>query len=384
MNASRPTLQQVARLAGVAPATASLVLNRRPGTRITPATAQRVRDAAQELGYFPDPTARSLRTGKSLTIGFVSDEVATTRYASALIRGAIDVADRAGNVVLINECDFGKSRLEQAVGALVSRRVDGLIFALMKARHVTVPRLPDSLKAVIVNGTATVAGTDWRLPAVLPDESVAGERAVTHLLECGHRRIAVIGRDEVAAASPEVSVCIGVRFAGIDTALAGAGLQPVLEVPGGVWEPPLGARGFHEVSQFNSDHPGEPITAVIAANDRIAFGFFQAAAHAGVSIPEDVSVISFDDEVLASYLDPGLTTVALPYLEMGQKAAQLVLQPRELRGEKMSRAYNRPRALADERPAGATGEALLVDMPLVERCSVAKADGSSEAVVPGA
>lgn len=370
MSSPRPTLQQVAQLAGVAPGTASLVLNRRPGTRISEATAERVRRAADKLGYFPDPTARSLRTGKSLTIGFVSDQVATTRFASAMIRGAIDVAERAGNVVLISECAFDGPHLNEAVSALVSRRVDGLIFALMKARHVTVPRLPDSLKAVIANGTATVAGTDWRLPAVLPDEAVSGERAARYLLERGHRRIALLGRDE-SAADPKTSVCIGVRMASIDAAFARAGVEIALEVPGGVWEPPLGAQGCAEVRRFNEQHPQDPITAVIAGNDRIAFGFFQAAARAMLRIPEDISVISFDDEVLASYLEPGLTTVALPYLEMGRKAAQLVLTPRELRGEKMGRECNRPRGLTETGPAGAAGEALLVDMPLVARSSVA-------------
>ena len=367
----RPTLAQVAKAAGVTPGTASLVLNQRPGTRITPATAERVRAAAAELGYHPDPTARSLRTGKSRTIGFISDEVATTRFASALIRGAIDVAEKSNNLVLINECSFDPKRLDAAVSALVSRRVDGLVFALMKSRHVTVPRLPASLKAVIANGTATVAGTDWQLPAVLPDETVSGASAAEYLLARGHRRIALVGRDE-AACDSEVSVCISVRMASIDAALAAAGVELALEVPGSVWEPPLGAQAFAAIRDFNRAHADAPITAVIAGNDRIAFGLFQAAAHAGVRIPEELSVISFDDEVLASYLDPGLTTMALPYLEMGRRAAQLVLEPTELRGVK--RVHTGAAAHARMFP-GPVGEAFVVDMPLVERASVSAPRG---------
>lgn len=376
MNSRRPTLAQVAKEAGVSPATVSLVLNKRPGTRISEATARRVRAAADKLGYRPDPTARSLRTGRSLTVGFVSDEVATTRFASALIRGSIDVAERSGNLVLINECPFDAERLERAVGGLVSRRVDGIIFALMQARHVTVPRLPDSMKAVIVNGTATVAGTDRQLPAVLPDEPVAGRRAAEYLLARGHRRIALVGRNDEML-DPSVSVCVPVRMAAVDSAMAEAGLDLTMEVQGSVWEPPLGARAFERVQAFNAEHPEEPVTAVIAGNDRIAFGFFQAAAHAGVRIPEEISVMSFDDEVLASYLDPGLSTVAIPYLEMGRAATELVLEPRKMRGRKHTRTgvqAEEARAAAAAFP-GPVGEAYLVDMPLVERESVAPVRG---------
>lgn len=330
----RVTLADVARRAGLSPTTVSMVLNDRPNARIPSETAERVRQAADELNYVPDATARELRTGRTQTIGFLSDEVTLTRYASAMIRGILDAGDARDQVVVMAEADQHWSRLERAIALLRSRRVDGLLFGLMRARLVELPGLDGSLPGLIINGRAE------GLRSVLPDEYQAGRAAVAHLVAHGHRRIAFIGRSP-SHLDPAVSVTIGRRLAGIDEGMAEAGLRFVDEAPGHDWEPDLGYAGASAILQRSPQ-----VTAILAANDRIAFGVYQAAQAAGRSLPDELSVMSFDDEQLAGYLRPGVTTMQLPYLAMGRAGMELILD------------------------GDLTGPEVLVPMPLIERDSV--------------
>ena len=118
---------------------------------------------------------------------------------------------------------------------------------------------------------------------------------------------------------PDISATIGARYAGIDDAMAEGGLTFAHQVTGTNWEPDLGYRGLLEIIDVAS------VTAVVTANDRVAFGVYQAAAEQGLRIPYDLSLISFDDEYLASYLRPQLSSMQIPYLEMGRLAMDLVL-----------------------------------------------------------
>ncbi|WP_179129729.1 LacI family DNA-binding transcriptional regulator [Corynebacterium pacaense] len=352
----RATIADVAARAGTSITTVSLVLNKRKGSRISESTARRIHEAAEELNYSANPTARSLRTKKSRTIGFISDEVTVTRYASALIRGCIDVAERTGNTVLISECSFGADPLSATIEAMNTRNVDALVFALMRAHHIEIPTLPASVNAVILNGTATVAQpgeNPWNLPSVLPDEFEAGITAGRRLTSAGHRHIALIGRDD-RHGDPAFSVTVTERMRGLDTALAEEGLRFRQEIHDTEWEPELGYRGAMEILGRNNTLPvDERITAIVAGNDRIAFGVYQAAQRCNYSIPRELSVISFDNEILATYLRPGLTTLELPYLEMGLTGTSLILEPTTLRRHKNDRT------------------SLLVPMPLIERESIA-------------
>ncbi len=119
--------------------------------------------------------------------------------------------------------------------------------------------------------------------------------------------------------SPHWPVTIGSRYAGLDAALAEVDLEFAHQVDGRYWEPDFGYRGAQEI--FDNT----PVTVVVAANGRVAFGIYQAAQERGLRIPEDISVVSFDDEYLASYLHPALTTIQIPYIEMGRTAMKLVL-----------------------------------------------------------
>ncbi|MCB0911372.1 MAG: LacI family DNA-binding transcriptional regulator [Propionibacteriaceae bacterium] len=311
--AKRATLADVARLAGLSTTTVSMVLNDRPNTRLSAEAAERVRAAAAKLNYRPNPAARGLRIGKTRTVGFISDEVTITRYASAMIRGLLEVAEERDHTVLITESGRRADRIANALELMLDRQADGIVFGLMGAKQIELPPLSIDVPVVISNATSTGGH-----PCVLPDEFRAGHDAASHLLERGHRRIGFIGRSE-ALLDPALSVTIGVRYAGLDAALAEHGLTFAHQVDGRYWEPDFGYRGAHEI--FDA----APVTAIVAANDRVAFGVYQAAQERGLRIPEDLSVVSFDDEYLASYLRPQLTTMQIPYLEMGRTAMELVL-----------------------------------------------------------
>lgn len=308
----RATLADVAQLAGLSKTTVSLVLNDRPNSRLSAEAAERVRAAAAKLNYRPNPAARGLRMGKTRTVGFISDEVTITRYASGMISGLLDEAEARDHTVLISESGRRVDRITKALELMQDRQADGIVFGLMGAKLIDIPPIPD-LPVIVVNGRSRVGH-----PCVLPDEYEAGLTAVRHLVERGHRRIAFIGRSE-ALLDPTLSVTIGTRYAGLDAGMSEAGLEFVLQVEGMYWEPELGHRGGGEILDTTD------ATAIVAANDRVAFGVYQAAQERGLRVAQDISVISFDDEYLASYLHPGLTTLQIPYLEMGRVGMELVL-----------------------------------------------------------
>ena len=310
----RVKLADVAKLSGVSPTTVSMVLNDRPNTRLSEETAERVRAAAAQLNYRPNPSARGLRVGKTATVGFISDEVTITRFASAMIRGLLDVAEQREHTVLISESGRRPARIAQALEVMLDRRPDGIVFGLMGAKQIEVPKIPSDIPVVLLNSTSTEGH-----PYVLPDEYQAGQAAARVLLDQGHRRIALIGRS-AALLKPEVSVTVGARYAGIDDALAEFGVELVGQIEGMVWEPDLGFDGVHRLLDG-----GASFTGLICLNDRLAFGAYQALQERGLRVPHDVSVVSFDDEDLASYLRPKLTTMRIPYLEMGRRAMEMVL-----------------------------------------------------------
>lgn len=315
-HARRPTLADVARRAGMSTAAVSMILNDRPGSRLSAEAASRVRAAAAELGYRPNPAAQSLRLGRTRTIGFVSDQVTITRYASGMIRGILDAAKAHGHTVLITETGEA-GELVEAVQEMTDRRVDGLLIGLMAARMIDVPSVPAGLPLVLVNGASEEGH-----PSVLPDERIAGAAVAQHLLDLGHRRIGLIGELPAVAGDPRRSATIGERFAGIASALDGAGALAVsTELPS--WSPEV---GYEYAGRLLDDRPD--LTALIAANDNIAFGIYQAVADRGLRVARDVSVISFDDEELAAYQRPGLTTARLPYEEMARRGVEMLLGDR--------------------------------------------------------
>lgn len=320
--ARRPTLADVAKLSGLSKTAVSLILNNRPGTRLSEDAVERAHAAAAQLGYKPNPAAQSLRSGKTRSIGFISDQVTITRFASAMVRGTLRAAKELGHTVLIAETGDHVSQLEEAFDEMIDRRVDGVIVGLMAARMVDVPAAPHGVPVVIVNGT-----TPDDLPSVLPDEYAAGRAMATLLLEAGHRRIGFIGDVPHIAGDLRRSATIARRLAGIREALADRDVTPV-EVVVDDWTPQIGYAEAHRMLSAHRD-----LTAVIAATDGVAFGVYQAIADLGLHVPHDISVVSFDDEELANLVRPGLTTARLPYEEMARHGVEMLLGDRELAHE---------------------------------------------------
>ncbi|AQU64997.1 LacI family DNA-binding transcriptional regulator [Streptomyces niveus] len=337
MPPKRVTLADVARRAGLSTSAASMILNGRPDTRLSADAHARVNEAAAELGYRPNVAARGLRTDKTLTIGFISDVVATTRFASGLIRGALDAAQRAGHVILVLETGGDPARESEAIGAVLDRQVDGIIFAVMRARELFVPEIPSTTRVVMLNAT------NKKHPvSVLPDELTGGGSAVKLLADAGHREgIALIGHNEEAERDLFRSTTVAQRITGIRAEMAARGMRFAAEESCWEWEPHHGYDVTHALLERRSD-----IRALLCMNDRLAFGAYQALADHGLSVPHDVSVVSFDNDELASYLRPGLTTVGLPHEAMGRASVEILL--------------------AQRRPS----DSRLIPMPVIERRSV--------------
>jgi LacI family transcriptional regulator len=316
MSRSRATLADVARLAGLSKTAASMVLNGREGTRLSAEAHRRVFAAAAELGYRPNVAARSLRTQKTSTLAFISDIVATTRFAGDMIRGALDAAREHDHVLLIAETQGDESFEQNAIEAMLDRQVDGVIYAAMATRQLVVPTALLTRPTVLLNA----ASTDGR-PCVLPDDEQAGHTVAAALIEAGHRdRIGLIGRNRLKERDPEVSLAARARLRGIERTLKAAGVGLCANVSCHDWLPEHGYAAMRSMLRTPT-----PPTAVICMNDRLAFGAYQALTEAALDIPRDMSVISFDDDAIAAWLRPGLSTAALPHEQMGRRAVELLL-----------------------------------------------------------
>ena len=297
--------------------------------------------AASQLGYRPNVAARALRTDKTRSIAFISDYVATTRYASGLIRGALEGADKANHVMLVLETGGEPAREVQAIEAALDRQVDGIIFAAMRAREVFVPDLPANTPVVMLNGTSS------RFKAlVLPDEFEGGRAAVNLLHTAGFRDgIALIGHNEMVERGLFRSETVAGRLTGIRHEMATHGMAFIAEESCWEWEP---HHGYEIMARLLRQ--GTRPSALLCLNDRLALGAYQALAEAGLSIPNDISIVSFDNDEIAAYLRPGLTTIALPHDEMGRQAVNRLL-------------------------AGQTDGSTFVPMPIVTRDSIKQHSG---------
>ncbi|MFF5228563.1 LacI family DNA-binding transcriptional regulator [Dactylosporangium sp. NPDC000521] len=332
MTAGRVTLLDVARRAGVSRTTASFVLTGRRDMRISADAEQRVLRAARELDYRPNLTARSLRTRVTQTIGLVSDTIATDAFAGEIIRGSTATALARQHLIFIGETEGDPATEKRLVQDMLDRGVDGFLYAAMYTREIRIPSALRGHPVVLVN---CVTG-GRRAVSVVPDELAAGRSAASALLAAGHTGgIHILGEPATHVYAARH------RRTGIDETLAAAGLRVAGTIECPWWPEPA----YEAVRALLAGGP--PMTALICLNDRLAMGAYQAAASAGLRIPEDLSVVAFDDSDLASWLRPQLTSVALPHFELGRRAVELLLDPDRTPGTR------------------------LVDMPLRSRASIA-------------
>jgi LacI family transcriptional regulator len=312
----RPKLADVAKHAGLSITTVSMVLNDRPNSRISEEARSRVLESALELNYRPNISAKTLKTSKNNMIGFISDEVATTRFASGLIRGALKASLSSNHAMLVMETGGDYALEVEAFNTLSDRQVDQIIFASMRAREIELPPVSQSTRIVMLNATNQLHPL-----SVLPDEFQGGRTAITALLENRRKpRIALIGKNRRVEESIFDSITIPLRVSGMKEQLKLLGASIEIEIETNSWDPEDGFEATEKLLKSRSD-----ITALICMNDRLAFGAYQAISNSMKSIPSDIAIVSFDNDPLGSHLKPGLTTVALPHEEMGSKAVKLLL-----------------------------------------------------------
>lgn len=313
---TRVRLADVAKAAGVSPATVSLVLNDAE-SRISDETKERVRRVADEVGYSPNPIARSLRTRVTGTIGLVSDRIATTPFAGRMLAGAQEVARENGRLVILVDTDGHPEIESDAISTLVNHRVDGMVYASMYHRVIPAP-------AGLPAGTVFLdcRPEDGGYPAVVPDDYAGGRVATQELVDAGHRRIAFIDNDEDRPVAAEL------RLRGYLDVLAENGIEPDPALH--VFSPTSAAGGQQASAALFALAPERRPTGVFAYNDRIAAGVVTWAHRHGIRIPDDLSVVGYDDQQLvAAELDPPLTTVSLPHAAMGRWAMEVALGLRE-------------------------------------------------------
>jgi LacI family transcriptional regulator len=313
LTAPRIRLLDVAQRAGVSRTTASFVLTGRRDMRISADAQQRVLQAARELNYRPNLLARSLRTNMSQTIGLISDVIASEPFAGDEVRGCLATAVQHQHLLFVGESEGDAEVEKQLVQAMLDRGVSGFIYGSMYTRRTSVPRALRDQPLVMMN---CLPRGRFSTASVVPDERAAGRMAAEALLEHGHTdRIYLIGE------TPPGVIAGQERHAGITEVLGAQGLQL------GGWQTCLWWPGPADQAVTELLASGAKPTALICLNDRVAMGAYHALRRARKSIPRDVSVISFDDSDLAEWLDPGLTSLALPHFELGRRAVELLMDP---------------------------------------------------------
>ncbi|MGN7149564.1 LacI family DNA-binding transcriptional regulator [Arthrobacter sp. SAFR-179] len=303
-------IKDVAVAAGVSATTVSHVLNEVSYARVSQETRNKVRSAAEQLGYGPNRLAQALRTQRTGVLGLLSEDIATTPHAGRIILGADEAARARGyNLMVINTSGSASLESRRAdVEALLERRVDGILYATMYHRSVELPPNLGSVPSILVDSVAA----DGDIIAVIPDEAGGARVAVRALLEAGHTRIGFINNTTEVPSTR-------LRLQAFRATLTEAGLDgdaaPVESAASD-------AQGGYEAARRILAGE-EPPTGLFCYNDRMAMGAYRAAAELGLQIPADLSVVGFDDqELIAANLHPGLSTVALPHYAMGAWATE--------------------------------------------------------------
>lgn len=301
-------MRDVARLAGVSVATVSAVINEK-GT-VSKALVQRVVEAMSALDYQPDQIARSLRVGRSNVIGMIVPDVSNSFYAEVL-RGVEELSERRGFSVILCDSNEDSNRERQHLTTLYSRRVDGVLLAssVSQVAHdrLTIRRFPMVFMDSIPNGIEQ--------GAVVVDNVEGAYLAVQHLIQLGHKRVAIIGG--------RLDRSVGVdRMDGYKKAMREAGLAiPDEYIQVGDFHVETGFRCGTDLMRLNA----RP-TAVFSCNNRMTLGLLRALGNLQISCPSSVSVLSFDDADWATSFTPRLTCVAQPTTEIGKVATEMLLR----------------------------------------------------------
>jgi LacI family transcriptional regulator len=301
-------ITDVARKANVSIATVSRVVNNSPH-KVNPATRERVLRVIRELDFHPNALAKGLPMRKTLTIGIIIPDISNPYY-SEIVRGIQDVADRTGYSVILQNTDGKQEGIIRSIYLLREKSTDGVIFSGgVISGFETLSILRELKERVVVIGRHEVD-----FPAVTVDNIGGAAQAVQHLVDLGHTRIGFIGGSEGSTTSTD-------RLTGYRNALAKNGVKIDEHlIRYGSWDPRSGYLMAKSLLKGN----GRP-TAIVSANDQMAFGAVKAAKEMGLDVPGALAVTGFDNVPLSSYFDPPLTTVEIPIQEIGSAAMRMLI-----------------------------------------------------------
>jgi LacI family transcriptional regulator len=338
LSGARPTMTDVARLAGVSQSSVSLVLNGMTGARISEATRERVVRAAQDLGYaLPSQRRVERQLEVRNKIAFIIDEISTSPHPVVSLDGVRDEAWESG-LIVTSYVTRSNHDLENATLEAIANdpQIIGIIYATIFTREVVLPDKINGLPLVLLNCYVS----DKRHTSVVPAEVAGGFNATEYLIKKGHRRIGFINGESWMDAATE-------RLRGYRQALATHDIAfDAALMREGDWLP---LKGYQLAKELLS--AANRPTAILCANDLMALGAIEAAAELGIQVPDDLSIMGYDDQELARYTHPPLSTLVLPNYQMGRHAAELLID-----------AFNSGRQIR-------TG-VIKVDGPVVERGSV--------------
>jgi LacI family transcriptional regulator len=306
------TLRDVAAAARVHPATASRALN--PGTRllVSEETARRVTEAAERLGYRPNPVARSLRTRRSHTIGVLIPDLNNPLFPP-IVRGLEDKLTANGYVALIGNTDLDSTREQMVFDQMRARHVDGFVLATATLHDTVLAEAAEAdLPVVLMNRTAQ----GYPFSSVSVDNEQGERAAVDHLVSLGHARIGhIAGPQNVSTGVARLRAFVdGVRAHGLAAEEAQIAYATGYSVD----------EGLRCGRELLASNPG--LTAIVAGNDMLAVGCYGAFDELGLRCPEDISVIGFNDMPFIDRLRPPLSTVRFPHYKLGTEAAKLLLE----------------------------------------------------------
>ena len=304
----RVTRKDVAERAGVSVAVVSYVVNDGPRP-VSPETQVKVRQAIEELGYYPNELARSLSRKQTATIGLMIPNLINPVYAE-IAESLECVCTASGYTVMLTGTDRDPAKEQKLAETLRSKQVDGVVI-LPSQEPYPFLRIFQQANIPMVVLEHDLADTH----CIVIDDQYGGRLAMQHLLSLGHRRIALIERETL---SPHGHL----RGVGCREVLEEAGipLDPALVIVGKAGQ----TAGYAAMQQWLA-LPNPP-TAVFAHNDMLAVGAIRAIFDAGLTVPADISVVGHDDTIIIDYLNPRLTTVKFPITEMGRRAGQIILE----------------------------------------------------------
>lgn len=310
MQTSRTTLSDVARRAGVSKATASRVLGG-SRDRVSERLARRVAEAAAELDYVPNPHARALARAESSSVAVIVHDVGDPYFAE-IARGALRVAAEHQRLVVI--CTSFRDPLREVayVSEMRAQRIHALLLAGSSSAGMEGDLAAELAAYRDEGGRVALMTAGQGYPAAVPDDRMGGRQAAEHLLLRAHRHLGVV-------AGPAGLGAVRDRLAGFRGVVEGAGL----EAPSVVYSDFTREGGEAATARLLAARPS--ITAVLALNDLMAVGVLRHAASVGMTVPDDLSVMGFDDIPLAADLHPGLTTIRVPMEDIGAAAMRLAL-----------------------------------------------------------